>query len=68
MLDVTVHYTDGTHRAKRMQPEDAMIAMRELCFRLGACADVVSVTITKSDPVTRLIEGRLKLAPGGDGA
>lgn len=64
MLDVTVHYANGRHRVKRMQEEDAVSVMRELCFRLAASSEVVAVTVTKTDPVTRLIEGRL--APGGE--
>jgi hypothetical protein len=45
-----------------MDPEDANNVMRELCFRLASSPEVVAVTVTKADPVTRLLDGRLKMS------
>lgn len=59
-LLVTVQYADGTHKARSMDPEDAATAMRELTFRLASSVEVVCVTVSKADPITRLMDGKMK--------
>jgi len=60
MLTVTVQYADGTHKARTMENEDAHMAVRDLLFQVAASALVVAVTVSKADPVTRLMEGRIR--------
>lgn len=64
---VTAHYADGRERIAVVEPEEAASAMRDLVFRLTASTQIVSVTVTKADLVTRLMDGRLKLAGPGQG-
>jgi hypothetical protein len=58
-VTVTVQLADGTHKARAMDPEDAVGTVRGAVMHLALSAEVVCVTITKSDVITRLMDGRI---------
>ena len=60
-LIVTAHFFDGTDKSKVVYADEAYQGMRDLLFRLASSGEIVSLTVTKDDVVTRLMNGNLKM-------